>query len=312
MPLRNAKLLIPLFTYIFLLAIPPKALASDFSLGIYPPATTITMPLPADLTTPITLENFSDIPLTLDVSFRQFSAASSQDGQIQFVPDTPEFTDLRGHIAVIDDGQPVQIVNLAPKQKKTFMLRIINPSPLPPKDYSFSIIFTSSGKNIMPAKENDITEMQTTITAGVATNVLFSLGKRHDQQATIQTFSSPRFVQNGPISFTVTIANKGEAYIKPSSKITITNLFNKTVRVIPIESAYILSQSSRSFSPTWDDGFIIGPYTATLQMSVTEKGPTYKQRILVFAFPIKLFVLIASTIFVILLITSRVKKHLDR
>src|SRR3990167_6278704 len=87
MKIENLKLKIWLLSLITLFCFFPKEVkAQGISLAIDPPIITIEANPPANISTPITLANKSDQTITLLLQFRPFTAATSADGKLRYLP----------------------------------------------------------------------------------------------------------------------------------------------------------------------------------------------------------------------------------
>jgi hypothetical protein len=135
--------------------------------------------------------------------------------------------------------------------------------------------------------------------------------------------------QTGPVPFLLSVNNVGTHYIAPSGTITIKNLFGQTVGKVAIPKSVILAGTSRTFTSTdnpgsasdaqllsestivWPEHFLLGVYTATINLSLSDEGPIVARTVRFVAFPISF--LVGLLLFVILLIYIywRVKKKIN-
>ena len=116
--------------------------------------------------------------------------------------------------------------------------------------------------------------------------------------------------------------------------VLIKNMYGQTVGKIDIASSNILGTSIRSLFALpepkskprdndnqiinssekthviWAERFLLGPYNATLNLAMSEKGPMYRQTIYFFAAPTKLIVGIVVAIVLLLTIYYRIKARL--
>ena len=77
-----------LVTLFFILNSAPTAYAQAVSLGIAPPVIQIDARAPADIKTPITIENGSDNTVVLDIQLKAFTASPDEDGHVQYLKDS--------------------------------------------------------------------------------------------------------------------------------------------------------------------------------------------------------------------------------
>ncbi len=189
-----------------------------------------------------------------------------------------------------------------------------------------------------------------TINAGIAANVLLSIRSKNQPQAAIEEFSAPNFLQSGPVEFTVRIKNTGPHFITPKGIIFIKNIFGQTIARLDISPANILSSSTRSLTDEastklvnlgnnqtrsnssfssvqsslpageagkfsvqkifWNENFLLGPYTATLNLALSEKGPIFNQSIVFLALPLQLIIVITLALAIAITIFLRVRYRL--
>lgn len=299
----NFLLLILPFAFLLL---PLKASAQGTSLGVYPPIFQIDATAPANIQAPLSIQNPGDTPLSLSVSLRPFKASDQEDGQIKHISeDEANFADpfILQRIQILENGTPITNVSLSPKQKKELVLSIQLPKDEPPGDYYFSILFIGS-----PTNSSEINSSQTV--AGIASNVLLSVGPKAKIEATIQEFSGPAFVNEGPTQLTVRIKNKNDFFITPFGDIIIKNIFGQTVGRIDLPKTNILAKTVRGFPAKWEEKYPLGIYKASLTLSMSEEGPVVKRDIFFLALPTNALLVAILLFFVLSYITIRVKSKI--
>lgn len=327
----NWKLIITeslLLAFVFV----PSAHAQEVSIGIYPPISQIEAQAPADIKSPVYLENPTDNPIELGISYKAFVPSLSQNGQLEYLNDLQSLPDAEfvKKVYILDKNNPIKSITLSPKQKKNLMLEILLPENQPKGDYYFSVIFSSKPKIINQSNSS----MQT---VSVAMNVLLTVGPKGKTSGIIESFSAPLFVDKGPVAFTVAIKNTSEHFINPTGEIIIKNLFGQPIGKVELVPVNILANSTRRIPDEiqtgndkkqlekiksvleknefpvaiWPENFLIGPYNSTLTISLSDDGPVFKKSIMFFAFPltylIGLIIIFGITVFIIL----RVKKKIE-
>ena len=266
-----------------------KAEAAEFSLGLYPPLLKIQAQPPAMINAPITIQNLSENNLGLHIIIKPFAVKKEAEDEFFFKK-----------IQVIDEDDPIQSLTLAPQQKKDLFVKIDVGKNDPQKDYYFYIQFISKENKI----DNETSYSQ--ILGGVSLTVLVSLGKE-DPKAGLEEFSSPVFIQRPLVPFVVKIKNTGQHFITPYGIITIKNLLKQTVWQIELPISNILKGSTSSIKADWSKPFILGLYTATLDLSISEQGPILSRSLSFFALPVKPILAAIILIVAILLLFMRVK-----
>ena len=316
-----------IMTISFFLA--PTALAQSVDLGIYPPIFQIQTTPPSNVNVPFSIQNFADSSVDLTISLKPFTAADSENGDVSFLDDLSSYPDpsLLEKIQVFDNDTSIQTLTLAPKQKKDLKLTIEIPKNEVKGEYYISLTFTSSNQSTINSSSSQAT-------AGITSNILLSVGPYGNPKGYIEDFSAPPFVTQGPVPFTVRVKNTSDHYLTPKGDIVIKNIFGQSIGKINLLSVNILSNTVRripdsiqsdtssndyakikaivdkNVSPVaiWPEKFLVGPYTATLTIALSDSGPLYKKTIIFFAFPAEYLLGILVIIIIILFIALRVKK----
>ncbi len=335
------KLLICSLTIAVVSSFSASNVSADFSVGINPPIMRFTATPPATINEPFTVSNATDSPVTLSIVGKAFTSVT-EDGNIQYVNDiagaNPEFME---YVWVKDGTASIQSVTLPAKGEKKLFLNIDIPANEPASDYYFSIIFIS--KNV-GSQQEDFTG-STTIIGGVAMNILMTVSgdaRKNKEpelkpEGIVQEFSSPTFVQKGPIPFILRVKNIGNTLLTPTGSIKITNMFDQFIGKVDLLPVNILANTTRaipdsfqsqeatqpanqasSFLPLasgsikayWYEKVLLGPYKAQLTLSLSENGPTYTRTIRFFAFPAQASVGLLLGILAIGIVIARVRKRL--
>jgi hypothetical protein len=137
-------------------------------------------------------------------------------------------------------------------------------------------------------------------------------------QGKIEEFSTPFFVSKGPIPFTLRVKNSSDHFVTPKGNIVINNMFGQTIGKINLLSVNVLSNTVRRIpdslqtNPTeaiWPEKFLVGPYTATLTLALSDNGPLFTKELVFFAFPLEYLAAIILIICLIIFIAIRVNLH---
>jgi hypothetical protein len=306
-----------------------KSFAQSVDLGIYPPVFQIQTTSPSNINAPFSIQNFADSSVDLTISLKPFTAASSENGNISFLNDLSSYPDpsLLQRIQVLDNQLPIQSLILAPKQKKNLNLTIEIPNNEVKGEYYISLLFTSNNQDAINSNSSYAT-------AGIASNILLSVGPFGDAKGYIEDFSALPFVTQGPVPFTVRVKNTSDRYITPKGDIVVKNMFGQTIGKVDLLSVNILSNTVRRIPDSvqsdinsqayekikavvdkntypvavWPEKFLLGPYTANLTIALSDSGPLYKKMIIFFAFPAEYLIVISIIIIIILFIALRVKR----
>lgn len=201
------------------------------------------------------------------------------------------------------------------------------------RDYYFSIVFTSV--NSPPIESNSSLNQ-----VGIATNVLLSIGPLEAPKASVEEFSSNIFFEKGPVPFTIRIKNTGTHFIKPKGEIIIKNMFGQNIGKLDLVSVNILSDSIRAIPNSiymqelrlkehssakiknqidfkhpialWKESFLLGHYTATLNISLSNEGPMITKTIRFLAFPFQILIIIIAAIITVIVVKNRLKMHMNK
>lgn len=81
------------------------------------------------------------------------------------------------------------------------------------------------------------------------------------------TIPDKKFFTKGPMKFSILFENIGSVHLNPYGTISIDNMLGEEVGFIEMEPWYALPQSLRFREVVWDREFMIGRYTATLELN---------------------------------------------
>ncbi|MBI4089253.1 MAG: hypothetical protein HY424_00940 [Candidatus Levybacteria bacterium] len=297
------------------LLITQAANASSLSLSIDPSIVEIKATPPALTTSTLTIKNLSEGQVKLLIQIKPFKAkvenarppASSLAGEVgrgepEYLTSTDSF--ISNNVKILDNGTLVESIALGPNQQKNLTLNINIPANINTSDYYFSIIFIS--QNISKLTSNTSLNQ-----LGIASNVLLSVGPKEIPDIAIKEFSSDSFFKKGPVPFAVRVKNKGVHFIKPKGEIMIKNMFGQTIGKIDLASVNILSNSARTIPAVWEESFLLGFYTATLNVTFSN-GPTFSKSIHFSAFPIQGIAIFVLFVLAGIVIKNKLKAYVDR
>jgi hypothetical protein len=318
-----------LFLFIFLptyFLIAQIVKAAPLSLSIDPPITTIQAIPPTTTNSYINIQNNENSQIALRIEIKPFKA-NEENGELEYLNEMPPFF---RNIQILDkDDVPVENITLGPKQKKNLKLSIAIPKDENISDYYFSVIFISTGS---PSDTSNLSANR----IGITTNVLLSIGSPELPKTTVEEFSSNIFFEKGPVPFTVRLKNTGSHFIKPKGQIIIKNMFGQSIKRLDLFSVNILSDSIRAIPndtymqelrlknnsklsfdfkhPTilWKGNFLIGLYSATLNIYLSDNVPSFTKTIYFFAFPLQILIIILIITLAIVATLNRIKANTDK
>lgn len=222
-----------------------SAFAEGFSVGVYPTVSELTLQPGDTKELTIRVKNNQDEPVTLTPLLQPFRASREETGQVEYEQAIPP---LLKRIQVLDHGQIAQEITLSPQEERPITLRAIIPPDTLPTDTYFSVIFVTKPDTQAPSSQTDKVTAQTTLSQGVASNVLMTIGMQPSESPTLVEFSAPAFVQKSPVSFTLRIHNPSGHYTKLSGSIDMENALGMKVETLLIPETRILGESTRALS----------------------------------------------------------------
>ena len=318
--------------YILSFIFVPPAGAQGIDLGIYPPVFQVDVTPPADIKVPFFLHNYANESVSLTFSLKPFEASNDENGQISFL-ESPDFADpfIFQKVQVLEGNSPIQSITLSPKQQKQLVLQFKMPSNQEKGDYYFSLIASSDNQ---PVNNSNLSKA----TAGIAANVLLSVGPQGKTQGILENFSAPLFVTKGPLPFTVRVRNTSGHFIAPKGDIIIRNMFDQPVGKIKLLPVNILSNSIRRIPDSlqsgtisdkdyekiravveknqfpvaiWPEKFLLGSYKATLTLSLSDQGPVFRKETFFLAFPFEYIVGVLAVLGLVTYIIVKVRRKIS-
>lgn len=333
----NKALRIKIFFSLVLLAsycmlFTTKSYAADLSLGVYPPIIQVTVENPpASINAPVTVSNFGDETVVLNILIKPFTQNENENGEVKFLnSNETKLADpnIFEKIKIMQDDNVTGKIEIPPGEKKTVNLHIGLPKDEPLADYYFSVFFVSETKNSPGTNSSHAA-------GGITTNVLLSIGKE-DAKGAVTEFSTPLFIQKGPVPFKIRVKNKGNHVITPMGVILIKNMFGQTigkVDLLPVNilsgtirqipslqlnstaSAEILKEIAKDKNSSiayWPESFLLGPYQASLTIALSDKGPVFKRTINFVGFPLEAVIGLIVAAIITSVLVIKVKKRLAR
>lgn len=314
------KLCTPLLALILIADfLPQPVFANGAMLKISPSVIQIQTKPPADIWAPFIIENQSNESVSLQIGYKPFNTQASSNGTVVYLKNGEQIPgsdkDIYRKMQIVDQNDISQsMIALGPKQAERFRLHIALPKNEPTSDYYFSLIFLENNLQLNQTNQNVNIENQksySSLQLGTGTDVLLAVGDKETPQGAIDTFSSPLFLQNGSVPFSLSVHNSGTHFISPYGTILIKNIFGQTVGKINLPKSVILAGTNRSFTDVnWSERFILGFYTATLTLALSPDGPTYTRTVNFIAFPLVTFAIILAIIGGCYYMYRRIKKKL--
>ena len=312
-----------LFALLLVFFFSNKAYAQQFHVSIEPTVIQIDATPPAKFQAPFRIKNLSNSSIKLGLKIIPIEARD--DGKINLLLNEEDTlaSVIRERLIILDGQTQIKELELRAGETKQLLLFMDVKKGDPAGDFYFSLVFTSDGVVIDETSTSSIP-------AGIAMNVLVSIGPKVSATAIIEDFSTNRIVGAGPVFFNLKLKNTGRHLIQPEGNVTIKNMFGKKVADIKILPQYVLAESSRYLidptqaSPSaqtsdilsrkqqdnpvviWGEKFLLGFYTAEAKLYLEDNGAEVIKRITFFAIPVQILVIVSGVVFVILGILLRI------
>lgn len=314
-----------IFYFCFLSIGANSVFAQEVGLRSYPSLIKLTSPNPAEQTANITIENLTDNSVALETQIRLFKAGSKELGDVELLDNTENPNGILQKIHIFNGENEITGLTLGPKQKRQLKIKIDLADIKEARDYYFSVIFLTKPQDFTPTEidEKDSKNSFSTISAGVGSNIIVSIGQSTGQPnpLAIEEFSTSKYSQSGPLPFTLKIQNNSSNYVSPKGEVSIKNMFGQTIGNVDLPKSNILANSSRylyttdksSSTPTlvWKEKFLLGFYEAKLSIQAADTDQPITRTIRFFVFPAKFLIILILCIGLILAISRRVKQKMS-
>lgn len=198
------------------------------------------------------------------------------------------------------------------KQAQIVRITIKIPNNALPGGHYAMITYMPNGE----VKPGELKRTATIIGQRVGSLIYVTVGGNITEKANILKFTTPKFLEKGPVEFTSSVENLSDIHINPRGNITIYNPLKSKLTELPVEIGNIFPETTRDFPTTWNQKWGWGRYRADLNLAYGTRGETITSTIYFWLFPIRLVIitLIAtvSLLTVIILLNKRRKKHQDQ
>ncbi len=115
----------------------------------------------------------------------------------------------------------------------------------------------------------------------------------------------------GPIVFYLDFENLGNVHLDPESEITIENWLGFKVAQIKVKDSIVLPGEIGRWEANWNEKWLIGKYTATLQTHYGQENKLIKKTASFWVFPLHILILIVFLIIAIYFIAKKVGKKYE-
>jgi hypothetical protein len=167
-----------------------------------------------------------------------------------------------------------------------------------------SLVFSATGVAAKIAKGE-----QAIVAQEVASLFLVNVNGPKIEKLTLDTFSAPKFLEFGPVPFTVSYTNSGNVHLKPQGIINVVDTFGKKAAGVVVGGFNVFPGAKRTVNPTWDQKMIIGKFTADAVIYTNgTNNDTLTGTTTFIVFPVR----IAAIVILILIVLVLMRKRLSR
>ena len=209
----------------------------------------------------IRVRNETDFPVTYSVISEDFTT-SGEEGHVVLEEDESinSFS-----LASWVEAEAKELV-LQPQEEKSFSFAINVPRDAEPGGHYASILLQTGGDSKTPGAASVAQRVGSLVLLRISGNVV--------EEASIESFSAPTYLEKGPVPITLRVKNNGNAHIRPQGTLIIKNMFGQKVDEITLDSRNVLPGSVRKMDTIWDKPGILGRYTATLVSTYGQQNQT--------------------------------------
>lgn len=200
----------------------------------------------------IMLTNASEDDVSVDLNIQDFIPTAGTE-TFQFVGRAPGVTTVRDWIN-FDDTKEHFMFKKGEAREIAYTIKA--PANAEPGSH-FGVLFF---KAIRAVDAN----AQLKVGTQVGVLVFITIPGKFEQKGNITKFSSPSFLQTGPVPFELTFENTGTVHFEPKGTIEITNMFGNKIGSVPIEGYAVLPTGIKKMAFQWNVvGLLLGKYKAT-------------------------------------------------
>lgn len=193
-------------------------------------------------------------------------------------------------------------VKLKPGETKALTLTVLPPANALPGGHYVMILHT-------PETFSSLSSTGASIKTQVGTLVYITIPGDIKQAALLQSFTSPKFSEFGPIDFNSNIKNLSDIHIKPVGAINVTNFLGRKISSLELNpnNINIFPYTSRDFETQLEKKWLFGRYKAELKAFYGTNGGLISSAIYFWVIPWRLIILLIITIIIALTLIKVIK-----
>lgn len=223
---------------------------------------------------------------------------------------------IEGFIASGDEGQvaltndnPYSVANWTTIEPKEFTLE-------PGKSQEVTATVTIPrdaaggryGSFLFGIKPGEGLKGAASVSQQVASLFLIKVNGTTKETLNLKSFTSPQFLEFGPIPFGVTYENTGNVHVKAYGVINVTDMFGKTTEDVVVRAYNVFPGANRTVSVATKKKMLIGKYTATALIYYGSNNEVLTATTTFIVFPVRIAVIVLVILVILFMMRKRFKK----
>ncbi len=147
-----------------------------------------------------------------------------------------------------------------------------------------------------------------TLSQEVASLFLVKINAPTSEKLSLEEFSSPQFLEYGPVPFTLKFKNSGNIHVKTLGLVNVTNMLGQRVTDVVVKATNIFPGSERVIHPALEKKFLLGKYTALAVINYGSKNDVITATTTFFVFPYRLVAIVLVIFILLYLVRKRLQK----
>ncbi len=261
-------------------------------LEVSPPSQELTAKPGQILEVKSSIRNKSDKPLTIQARIEDF-IASGDEGQVALTEKGPWSVSSWTKLSTTE-------FTLRPNEAREVIATVSIPSADAAGGRYGSFVYTAAGKSSAGTAG---------LSQEIASLFLIEIEGPTVEKLSITDFTTPSFLEFGPVPFTLSYKNSGNVHLRPHGLIAITDMFGKKVKDVVAVGTNVFPGAERKVNVVWDSKFLIGKYTALAIINSGGKLNESSTATTTFiVFPIRIAALIVIAIIILFVLRKRIIK----
>ena len=252
------------------------------------------------ITKTLKVRNESSETKTFNVYVRDFTVTDNK-GTPNFIDDISEISNNRWAASSWIQVSPMSFT-LNAGELRTLTLSVMPPANALPGGHYAAVYYTPETGSLYSSATG------ASVQPSVGTLVYITVPGDITQNATVQSFSAPKFSEFGPIDFQATIKNSSDIHIQPVGSITVKNWLGGTTAKLDLNPTNIFPYTTRNFENTLEKKWLFGRYRADLNAIYGTAGGIVTATIFFWVIPWRLILLATAFIAIIVVIIMVTKK----